>query len=232
MKGSGKARLAAYRIVVWTTALLLALFGGGYWLFGGQSWWLWMGLALWVGSIAFTLYFFRAPHAKVPEGDDVIVAPAYGKVDVIEQCRETSVLGGECQRVSIFLSIFDVHIQRAPIHGKLTHWAYTPGGFRNALDPASAASNENLLLGFGKSTECEEPIAVRLIAGLIARRIVPWIEKGDLLKKGELMSLIRFGSRCDIYLPLSATIEVSLGQRVKGGESVLARATHPDGKAT
>jgi len=171
----------------------------------------------------FTLWFFRDPNPRVPEEPGLVVAPAHGKVDVVDETHEPVHLGGRCKRVSIFLSVFDVHVQQAPVSGTVLQVQHHPGRFLNALKTESAAHNENVLIGI-RAHEAGQPIiAVRLIAGLIARRILPWLSAGETIQRGERISLIQFGSRVDVYLPLSAEIVVRLGQRVRGGETVLAR---------
>jgi len=172
---------------------------------------------------AFTLYFFRDPNAKVPAGAGLIVAPAHGKVDVIDETIEPQVMGGGCRRVSIFLSVVDVHVQQAPVAGKVTLVKHTPGQFLNAMRTDCAEHNENVLLGFESSEPKCGPIGMRLIAGLIARRIVPWAAVGETVAKGERVSLIQFGSRVDLYLPMAAEVAVKLGDRVVGGETIMAR---------
>jgi phosphatidylserine decarboxylase len=173
---------------------------------------------------AFTLYFFRDPTAKVPTGAGLVVAPAHGKVDVIDEIDEPTILGGRCRRISIFLSVIDVHVQQAPVAGDVTLVKHTPGQFLNAMRTDCAEHNENVLLGFRSSEPNCGPVGVRLIAGLIARRIVPWAAVGDTVAKGERISLIQFGSRVDLYLPLATEVVVPIGQRVVGGETVVARS--------
>ena len=131
-------------------------------------------------------------------------------------------MGGECQRVSMFLSVLDVHVQNAPVTGKLSLLKQTSGQFLNALRTESATHNENVLLGFEASELGGQKIGVRLIAGVLARRIVPFVEVGDEVVRGERISLIQFGSRADVYLPLNAQIKVQLGDKVVGGETILA----------
>lgn len=176
--------------------------------------------------IAFALfagYFFRDPDAQVPAGNGLVVSPAHGTVDVIDETDEMTVMGGRCRRVSIFLSVFNVHVQQAPVAGTVTLVRHAPGQFLNALKLESAAMNENVIVGF-QSTEPDcGPVAIKLITGLIARRIIPWIQPGDAVAKGERVSLIQFGSRVDLYLPLRARVTVALGDRVVGGETVMAR---------
>ena len=131
-------------------------------------------------------------------------------------------MGGECRRVSMFLSVIDVHVQNAPVTGKVVFFKYSIGQFLNALKSASAIHNENVLLGFEATDPRGEKIAVRLIAGVLARRIVPFVQAGDEVARGERISLIQFGSRADVYLPAKANIKVKLGDHVVGGETVLA----------
>lgn len=176
---------------------------------------------------ASSLYFFRDPDANVPRGLDLVVSPGHGTVDVIDQTEELQVMGGRCQRISIFLSIFNVHVQQAPVSGTVIFSRHTPGRFINAMNTESAAHNENVLLGF----DCTRPegirVGVRLIAGMIARRIIPWVESGSNVSQGQRISLIQFGSRLDLYLPLGAEVTVKPGQKVVGGETVMARIRNP-----
>jgi phosphatidylserine decarboxylase len=131
-------------------------------------------------------------------------------------------MGGECQRISIFLSVFDVHVQNAPVTGKISYFKHTPGEYLNAMRTDSAQFNENILIGIDSVEPRGEKIGVRLIAGLIARRIVPWISQNDAVQRGERISLIQFGSRVDVYLSKRAKIKVQLGDKVISGETVIA----------
>ena len=151
------------------------------------------------------------------------MSPAHGKVDVIEQIDEPKVMGGRCHRVSIFLSVIDVHVQNAPVAGKINLLQHTNGQFlQHKLRADSALLNENVLIGFDSTETPGEKVAIRLIAGLIARRIVPFIREGDTPARGDRVALIQFGSRVDLYLPLDYKIRVQLGDRVVGGETVMA----------
>jgi len=179
-------------------------------------------VVLWVLFALFTLYFFRDPNPRVPMGSNLVLAPAHGKVDVIGTTTEPEFMGGECQRVSIFLSVIDVHVQNAPVSGKVALFKYTTGQFLNALKAESAIYNENVLLGFEASEPRGQKVGVRLIAGVIARRIVPYVQQGDEVARGERIALIQFGSRADVYLPAGAKIQVKVGDHVVGGETVLA----------
>jgi phosphatidylserine decarboxylase len=182
----------------------------------------WILLAVWFVFALFTLYFFRDPNARVPAGSGLVLSPGHGKVDVIDTLNEPQFMGGECQRISMFLSVVDIHVQNAPVSGKVSFLKYTEGQFLNAMKTECATCNENVYLGFDSSDPANEKIGVKLIAGVLARRIIPFVEIGDDMARGDRISLIQFGSRVDVYLPHSAKIKVKLGDRVVGGESILA----------
>ena len=131
-------------------------------------------------------------------------------------------MGGECQRLSIFLSVIDVHVQYAPVTGRIAFFRHTPGQYLNAMKTDSARFNENVLIGLDVTEPRGEKVGVRLIAGLIARRIVPWISQNDTVQRGERISLIQFGSRVEVYLSRRAKIKVNPGDKVIGGETVIA----------
>ena len=179
----------------------------------------------WVGAIltVYVAYFFRDPERVTPLREGLVVSPADGKVSSIETMKPPSELGlGETERVrvSVFLSVFDVHINRSPVPGVIKKSIYTPGTFVNAdLDKASE-DNER------RSYVIEMPSGVEIaavqIAGLIARRIVTFTSEGSTIGVGERIGLIRFGSRMDIYLPPGHGALVSVGQRAVGGETILA----------
>ena len=223
MKYSGKARKAAFKLILISLLVLVVISAisavalpefrvASAATLGG----------LWVLSALFTAYFFRDPEARVPAGANLVLAPGHGKVDVIGTTSEPEFMGGECQRVSIFLSVFDVHVQNAPLSARIGFFKYTTGQFINALRTESAAHNENVLLGFETSEPAGQKIGVRLIAGVIARRIVPYVQLGDTVRRGDRISLIQFGSRVDVYLPPNANIKVKIGDHVVGGVTVLA----------
>jgi phosphatidylserine decarboxylase len=178
---------------------------------------------VWLLFLVFTLSFFRDPEAEVPGDSGVYLSPAHGVVDVIEEAVEKTFMGGGCRRISIFLSIFDVHVQNAPISGRVAYLKHCPGRFVNAMKTDCGTYNENVLIGFDSTEASGERVAARLIAGLLARRIIPWVSSGESVNKGERISLIQFGSRVDLYLPLEAQVVVQLGQKVKGGVTVMAK---------
>jgi phosphatidylserine decarboxylase len=169
---------------------------------------------------AFFLWFFRDPQRTVPAGAGLIVSPGDGLV------TETVTLAtpeGPRQRISIFLSVFDVHINRSPIGGVLSRVHYQKGQYLNAMNPASADKNEQnivTVLGGGRDEGIE--VTFKQIAGLLARRIVFNYSEGDTVERGQRVGLIKFGSRVDVLLPAAAVLQVKKGQRVKGGASVLA----------
>jgi phosphatidylserine decarboxylase len=172
---------------------------------------------------AFVGYFFRNPRRVVPENENLIVSPADGKVVRIDT---DSSADGENQ-ISIFLNLFDVHVNRAPISGSLERLEYRPGRFKAAfVDEASRVNEQNVLTIRGKDIT----VTIRQIAGLIARRVVCWKPQGSTMTRGETFGLIRFGSRVDVVLPKEVVLSVKLGDRVKGGSSVLGE--YCNGKAS
>ena len=180
----------------------------------------WLG----VGATVWCYYFFRDPKRSVPQGRGLIVSPADGVVSLIERAVPPPELGvgnDALTRVSVFMSVFNCHVNRAPIAGRLLKMAYRPGKFLNAsLDKASVDNERNALaieLVDGRK------IAVVQIAGLVARRILCWAKPGQEMRRGERFGLIRFGSRLDVYLPEGVEPQVALGQTMIAGETVLAR---------
>jgi phosphatidylserine decarboxylase len=165
---------------------------------------------------AFFLWFFRDPQREVPSGAGLIVSPGDGKVT---ETVTISTPDGPRQRISIFLSVFDVHVNRSPIAGVLTAVRYQKGEYLNAMNPASAVRNEqNVVTVRGEGFE----VVFKQIAGLLARRIVFKPSQGDQVERGQRVGLIKFGSRVDVIVPVEAALKVKPGDRVKGGASVLA----------
>lgn len=175
------------------------------------------------GITAYVAYFFRDPPRVTAQREGLVVSPADGRVSMIERVRPPAELGlGDTERVriSVFLSVFDVHINRSPVAGRITRSVYVPGAFLNAALDKASEENERRSLVVTMPSGGE--IAVVQIAGLIARRIVTFLKEGDNVGVGERFGLIRFGSRVDIYLPPGRTALVSVGQRAVGGETILA----------
>jgi len=204
-------------LVVVLAMAVVAMVASGFVLFFS-----WVLVGFWVLFVLFSLYFFRDPTPRVPLESKLVVSPGHGKVDLIDTTEEPRFMEGTCQRVSIFLSVFDVHVQNAPVAGIVKFYQYTEGKFLNAMKADSALHNENAFIGFESSDPQGVKVGVRLIAGLIARRIVPWVTVGEALERGERISLIQFGSRVELYLPKEAKVRVMLGQKVVGGHTVIA----------
>ena len=232
MKHVGIARRAGLKIILWSligaagvvvaggiccmlgliaNVVAVILFGLGCFL-----------IAVWVLFALFTLYFFRDPNPNIPPQANIVVSPAHGKVDAVEQVSETQFMGGPCHRISTFLSVINIHVQNAPVGGQVALIKHTAGQFLSALGADSAIHNENVLIGFESVETPGEKIGVRLIAGVLARRIIPFVSLGDKPARGERISLIQFGSRCDLYLPLDYKVRVKIGDKVVGGETIMA----------
>ena len=225
MKHSGKAAGAALRIIGWTLVLLLAILAAGVvarYFAAAITEVASILVGAWIVFALFTFYFFRDPQPTGPADAKAIVAPAHGKVDVIDETTEPKVMGGPCRRISIFLSVINVHVQRAPVNGKVWFLEHKPGAFMSATKAHCAEHNESVLIGLNATDFRETRVGLRLIAGLIARRILPWVNVGDSLTRSERISLIQFGSRVEIFLPLASRIQVKLGDKVKGGETIVA----------
>jgi phosphatidylserine decarboxylase len=225
VKHSGKASTAALKMIALSALAVLALLGAAF--IGKFLGSLVLGLVgviggLWVLFVIFTFYFFRDPDPNPPTAPGLVIAPGHGKVDTIDTTTEAEFMGGECRRISIFLSVFDVHVQNSPVTGRVALFKHNLGQYLNAMRADCAKYNENVLLGLESVEPRGVKVGVRLIAGLIARRIVPFVALNDALQRGERMSLIQFGSRVDVYLPLHAKIKVQLGDRVVGGQTILA----------
>lgn len=170
-------------------------------------------------------YFFRDPLRNIPSGPGMLVAPADGKVVEIERLAHDEFLGGAAVRIGIFLSIFNVHLNRSPAAARVIALRYSPGEFLNALNPQSATRNENTWIGLEEESPPHRRLVVRQISGAIARRIVCDLRPGEVLARGQKIGMIKFGSRTELIIPESAdlTIEVAVGQRILAGTTVMAR---------
>ena len=197
----------------WIFAVLLLL--------AVASWFLtpWLSL-LFLLLIFSTLAFFRDPARMTPADPYLVVAAADGTITEIVEVDENEFLKKRSRRIGIFLSVFDVHTNRAPIDGRVIHRQHRPGLCLDARRPESSQKNESMAWAFENS---RTTIVVRQIAGAIARRIVAWAQVGDELKKGDRFGMIRFGSRTEVYLPLAATVLVKMGDHVSGGSTIIAR---------
>jgi phosphatidylserine decarboxylase len=195
---------------IFTILVLLAL---ASWLVSG-----WLSL-LFLVLICYTVFFFRDPDRTVPTDPHAVVAAADGIVMDIAEVEETEVLKTKMRRVGIFLSIFDVHTNRAPIGGRVVYREHRQGLCLDARRPECSEKNEAMTWAFENS---RATIVVRQLTGAIARRIVAWSDMGDELKKGDRFGMIRFGSRTEVYLPLSAQPLVKVGEHVLGGSTIMA----------
>ena len=199
---------ARWILAIFAFVALVSLFFSG-WLF-----------LLFIVLIAYTFYFFRDPERAVPNDPNALVAAADGTVTDIVEVDEFDVLKTKTRRVGIFLSIFDVHTNRAPIGGRVVYRQHREGLCVDARRPECSEKNEAMTWAF------ENPratIVVRQLTGAIARRIVAWADVGDELKKGDRFGMIRFGSRTEVYLPLAAKVVVKVGDHVAGGSTIIGR---------
>ena len=167
----------------------------------------------------FALSFFRNPERHSPAGEDLVVSPADGTVIYVGEVDEPRILKGRAMKVSIFMSVFNVHVNRMPESGKITEIHYNKGKFISAnKDKASLENEQNALV---IETDKGRKIMFVQIAGLVARRIVCWVKPGDRLRRGERFGLIMFGSRLDIYLPLGSEVKLKPGDKTKAGETIV-----------
>ena len=184
-----------------------------------RSWGLWLValaitvLALWVA------FFFRDPERRGKRGAGLVISPADGKVVMISDVDEPAFLHGRATRVSIFMNVFNVHVNRYPVSGTVRFVHYNPGKFLHAATEKSSLENEQMSVGIESGAT---RVLVRQIAGLIARRVVTYSREGERVEQGERMGIIRFGSRVDVYFPLSARVGVDVGQTTRAGITVVA----------
>ena len=191
---------------------------------GRRSWPLWLLafvltiLALWVA------YFFRDPERTGDRGDRLAIAPADGKIVLITEVDEPAFVHGRALRVSIFMNVFNVHVNRYPVSGTVKYVHYNPGKFLNAAVEKSSLENEQMSVGLESGGY---RILVRQIAGLIARRIVTYSREGEHVEQGQRMGIIRFGSRVDLFLPPTSTLRVKLGEMTVAGTTVIGELPAP-----
>jgi phosphatidylserine decarboxylase len=176
-----------------------------------------------VVSAAWVMRFFR-DFQPFPRGERFeVVSPAHGVVDCIEKDARSNFLPDRCTRISIYLSLNNVHVQYAPVRGEVIHTKHIPGKRQRAIHQNASINNEHLLVVIASADPPEMCVVIRLIAGIWVRRIVPWCVRGELVSRSERLGLIRFGSRVDVYLPSECKLLVQVGDRVVGGETALAR---------
>jgi len=195
----------------------VCLFGLG-WLMG------WGWLALLGGAVAaFLAYFYRDPDRPLPEEAGVIVSPADGKLVILDEVQEDQFMHRPAQRLGIFMNVFDAHVNRAPVAGTVAEMQYRRGRFKAAFRPEAGWGNEQQALVLENDNGV--PVLVVQIAGLLARRIIPFVKQGQRLARGERLGMICFGSRVDLYLPGDCQILVKVGDRLKAGSSIVGRWT-------
>lgn len=186
------------------------------------AWWLnypWISLSFIVLAVCVAL-FFRNPERISPDGENIVLSPADGTVvELVENVRSETFPEQSLKRISIFMSVFNTHVNRCPVSGTVTSIAYLKGKFLDAREPAASIANErNSVVITGDHGRLE----VVQIAGMIARRIVCWVREGDAVRRGDRFGLIRFGSRLDVYLPKSFIFSIQVGTKVRAGVSIIA----------
>ena len=202
-------------IIVWTGIILLLLLGPATYL----GWFALQILTLVVFALfIFNFFFFRDPDRETPQGDNLIIAPADGTIIKLDEVEEKEYFNEKVQRVSIFMSVFNVHVNRFPLSGEVDYLDYSKGKFMAAFAENADLENERTIIGI-KSPKGK--LMFKQIAGLIARRIIYNVQSGDKAIAGERFGLIKYGSRVDLYFPLSVKIEVKLKEKVKGGSTII-----------
>ncbi|MEQ8581182.1 MAG: phosphatidylserine decarboxylase family protein [Marinoscillum sp.] len=208
-----------YKIIPIAAIVLVLLYALLYWLIPFQVIQIILGLAA-VIFFVLVVRFFRDPEFPVEKNPTQIIAPADGKVVVIEETEESEYLKDRRIQVSIFMSPLNVHVNRSPVAGEISYYKYHPGKFLVAWHPKSSTDNERTSIGLKLASGVE--IMMRQVAGAVARRICFYSEKGKAVEQGEKFGFIRFGSRIDLYLPLDAKIKVNIDDISYGGKTVIA----------
>ena len=184
-------------------------------------------VAAWILFIL-VINFFRDPERITPVDVNKIISPADGKIIDIRTVREDNFIKGDVSRISIFMSVFDVHVNRAPLEGTIAYVHYKEGDFRAAYSEEASLANEQMSIGFRKKPEngssgVDSRVMIKLIAGLVARRIIFFKNLEEVVQQGERISMIKFGSRVEVYLPPEWEVLIKKGERVKAGETILGR---------
>ena len=213
----------------WGLAELLLMGGPLVALVVLAAWFFWYLAPLPAAVLCLVVFFFRDPPRRIPQSPGLVVSPADGTIAEIARLEHDDFIDGPAVRIGIFLSIFNVHLNRAPLECRVIALRYTPGEFLNALRPESALRNENLWIGLEDDSPPHRRLAVRQISGAIARRIVCELRPGESLGRGQKFGMIKLGSRTELILPdvEGLSIEVAVGRRVKAGRSVAAQFADP-----
>jgi phosphatidylserine decarboxylase len=198
-------------------ALAIWLISFAFWIYSSEMAVLPIAVIFFIISLFF-LFFFRDPARRIPEGEDLILSAADGKVISIQPFENSEFVEGKGNLVSVFMSVFNVHVNRAPVSAGVKYLKYNPGKFFPAFQDKASSENEQTELGLEND---RGRIIVKQIAGIIARRIVCKVKSGDTVKAGHRFGMIQFGSRVDLFLPAKVSIKVKLGQKVKAGETII-----------
>ncbi|UCG85375.1 MAG: phosphatidylserine decarboxylase family protein [Gemmatimonadota bacterium] len=210
LAAEGRRFIVAAVVVLGITAVVAWLAGLGWWL---------LLPAGWAPVVAWTIWFFRDPDRSGPRGENLVLAPADGRVVAVAAVDEPTFVCGPAHKISIFMNVFDVHVNRCPSNGEVAYREYRPGKFVNATLDKASEDNEQMSLGIRSA---RGPLLVRQIAGLVARRIVTDPSVGDTVRQGDRLGIIRFGSRLDTFVPQSAAVTVRLGDKALAGITVIA----------
>ncbi len=230
----GLAELLLFSLLTFVPAAMLAWLGWGLELPGAWSWLCRLASVALAVIGALIVWFFRNPRRKIPAEPGLVVSPADGKVVAVEELEYDPFIGGPAVLVGIFLSIFNVHVNRMPVAGRVVGLSYRRGKFLNALRPESARENEQLAVRIESTELPARRMIVRQIAGAIARRIVCRLKPGDVLPRGELFGMIKLGSRTELVLPRQDGLRLCVqpGQNVRAGTSVIAAYAARSGDGT
>jgi phosphatidylserine decarboxylase len=206
-----------YGIIIMLAILAIIFTLGCLALGGGWVGWS-LSVVLWVFTVL-CVFFFRDPERQTPQGKEAIVSPADGSVIDIDEVDESQFIHGRARRVSIFMSVWNVHVNRAPVEGMVIYLRYQPGRFHVASLPKASVENEQAVIGietyWGR-------ILVKQIAGILARRVVCHLREGQQVQRGERFGIIKFGSRLEVFIPVHAEIRVSVQEKVRAGETIIA----------
>ncbi|MCR4442736.1 MAG: phosphatidylserine decarboxylase family protein [Peptococcaceae bacterium] len=174
----------------------------------------------------FVLYFFRNPERNAQAAPGEVISPADGVVLIVEEVEEPRYLQGPAVKVSIFMNVFNVHVNRSPIQGRVEYVHYQPGKFLPAFKGHASQLNERNYVGIRSETSASTALLVVQVTGFIARRVVCWVKAGDRLEQGQRFGLIKFGSCVEVYLPRASIVSVEPGQKVRGGKTIIGRVQY------